>query len=179
MVKEVSFTKRKRTILVVEPLEPRILYAADTVVGALLVPAVDEESVAPFPLPPVELALDYTHESGRATEIVVVDSRVSDSAQLLSDITQQAQGRSLLVYELDAEQEGLDELSAWLSQHDEIEALHLIGHGSLTGIDVGATTLTLDTLFNHAQTLSQWSGVLSADADVLLYGCNVAATPGR
>jgi hypothetical protein len=131
---------------VIEALEPRILYSADA-----------------------GLALGLGLNSGlnppdAAHEVVVIDSRVSDVALLVRDLAQQ--GRSVIT--LDDGHDALEQISAALAGRENVTALHIISHGT--------DGVTLEALQRNPSLAEGWKHALTADADILLYGCDVAAS---
>ena len=61
------------------------------------------------------------------TELVIIDAGVDDYATLIGDLDL-ASGR-YQVYLLNADQEGVEQISDILAQHTEVDALHLVSHG--------------------------------------------------
>ncbi|GAB4278289.1 MAG: hypothetical protein Fur0025_04740 [Oscillatoriaceae cyanobacterium] len=57
-----------------------------------------------------------------------------------------------------------------------LPSLHIISHGSPGHISLGNTTLELNNLEKYRPQIQQWGKYLGENADILLYGCNVAAT---
>ena len=52
-----------------------------------------------------------------------------------------------------------------------------MSHGDEAGLHLGSNWLSADTIAMRSNTLAQWQGLLTADADVLYYGCDLAANP--
>ena len=107
-----------------------------------------------------------------ATQIVFIDSQVEDYDQLAAGLVD---GASLQVFLLDAERDGIEQISQALQQFSDLEAVHLVSHGGSDSIGLGNVTLTSDNLIGYAAEISAWESSLSADADLLIYGCNLAA----
>ncbi|MEK0182803.1 DUF4347 domain-containing protein, partial [Microcoleus anatoxicus] len=63
-----------------------------------------------------------------------------------------------------------------LANQKDIEAVHIVCHGSDGTLFLGNSPLNETTLETHAATVKQWGKALKANADILLYGCNVAQT---
>ncbi|MBF0124077.1 MAG: VCBS repeat-containing protein, partial [Magnetococcales bacterium] len=53
--------------------------------------------------------------------------------------------------------------------------MHIFSHGSPGQLSLGSGTLSLSTLSAYTPQLQSWGNALTADADILFYGCNVAA----
>ena len=161
---------------IIEALEPRILYSADLgplAAPALLAPGAPEQRVIDDQGEFVSLAGQAVQ--GAPQEIVFIDARTPDFAQLVEDIAAQS-GRQLEVVMLDAERNGVDQISEALAGRENVAALHIIGHGGDGVVQLGNTLVTADSLQGQPQQVEAWSQALAVDADILLYGCDVAAT---
>ena len=55
-----------------------------------------------------------------------------------------------------------------------MDAVHIVSHGTDRAVKLGETWLTADTLSTYRASLSGWGESLSANADLLFYGCNLA-----
>lgn len=168
---------RRRPLI--EELEPRLLYSADL---ALALP--DGPSIA------VEQRLlgadgEFAGQAGEQKsarlEVVFIDTRVDNYQQLLNDIREQNSGnRAIEVVLIDSQVDGLAQVGDFLALQRNVDAIHLISHGSDGSIQLGSSPLDLDTLLHDAGQIQAWGNALSPDADILLYGCDVAAgTAGR
>ena len=76
---------------------------------------------------------------------------------------------------IQSEQDGFAEIENILSNESDIDALHIIGHGSLGQIAFGTAVLNSDTLDTYRDTLKTIGLTLTEQGDILFYGCNVAA----
>ena len=100
-----------------------------------------------------------------ATTIVFIDAGVENSQQLIEGVIPSAE-----VFVLDKTADGIEQISQVLQQRRNIDAVHIISHGSPGCLYLGNSQLSLDTLKRYAPQVQQWDV-----ANVLLYGCNVAA----
>nr|WP_295129980.1 VCBS domain-containing protein [uncultured Roseateles sp.] len=115
----------------------------------------------------------------RADEVVFVDPSVQGYEALLQDALGQrkpGQAAKVEVVVLDPQQDGVQQISQWLSQRQGLAAIHLISHGEDGRIGLGRGELNADNLTAQAESLQQWRAALAADADILVYGCDVAAS---
>ena len=55
-----------------------------------------------------------------------------------------------------------------------LDTLHIISHGSPGSLKLGNTTLNPENLEQYQDQLQQWQTALSENADINIYGCNVA-----
>ena len=79
-------------------------------------------------------------------------------------------------YASERDEDGLARISAELAARQDISAVHIISHGSDAAVYLGRSVFDLQSLETRAGELAGWSGSLTADADVLIYGCEVAQT---
>ena len=66
------------------------------------------------------------------------------------------------------------QIAAMLEGRSDIDALHIISHGSQGTLCLGATVLNSYNLASYAADLASIGSALTETGDVLLYGCNVA-----
>ncbi len=103
-------------------------------------------------------------------EIVFIDSAIADREVLIDNIS----GATEIVV-LDPLLDGVAQIEASLSKYEAIDGVHLISHGDNGQITLGNTVLDSDTLSEYTYTLQKWSNFLGEEADILVYGCNVAS----
>lgn len=106
-----------------------------------------------------------------ATSLYFVDSSLSDLDSLLQALPSGAE-----VVLLQPDQDGLAQMLDALAGREGIDALHVLTHGAPGSIQLGETSLSLGTLAGSADALAKIGAHLSADADILFYGCSVAAS---
>ena len=166
-----------RRQLLVEELEPRILYSADvaTLFGAGLWTPGAEVRVMEAAAPPAsspQLAVATAQQSAR--EIVFIDSRVPDAMQLADELMQQrGNGRTFDIVMLNAAEDGIAQINRVLAGEHDLAAIHIISHGSAGALQLGSSLLDADELSRNSAAVTAWGRALSADGDLLLYGCDV------
>ncbi len=104
-------------------------------------------------------------------EVVFVDTAVQNYAQLLTGISPFAE-----VIILDSGRDGIQQISAALAGRENLQAVHILSHGADGAMNLGGVWLRSSNLDHYATAIAEWGTALSSDADVLLYGCDVAAT---
>lgn len=107
--------------------------------------------------------------SVKRQEIVFVQNDVADLAQILKSLDP-----SYEVHILDAKLNGLTQIADILLNRRDIDALHIVSHGSEATINLGQINLNTQRLSDFDAELSAISRSLNADADILLYGCDIA-----
>jgi hypothetical protein len=162
--------RRQRPLL--EDIEPRILYAADTP-GAPMASA----GLAAAEAQRVQLDAETAAAVAPLSELVFVDTRIEDHATLVASVQAgaAAEGRNVEVILIGEGQDGIALVTDTLAQRSDIAAVHLLGHGESGRMQLGTSTLDGDALLQRAPQIASWGSALTADADLLLYGCDLAA----
>jgi Ca2+-binding RTX toxin-like protein len=106
------------------------------------------------------------------TAIAFVDRGVTNFAGLIA-----ALDPSLEVVILDATRDGVDQITDFLSDRRGISSIHIISHGAAGSLELGVAELSSATLATYASQLARIGSALSANGDILLYGCDVASGP--
>ncbi|MCP3951535.1 MAG: DUF4347 domain-containing protein, partial [Desulfobacterales bacterium] len=110
-------------------------------------------------------------------ELVLVDTATDDYQALVDDLLAQADdSRHLDVVLLDSERSGIDQISETLLAYQELDAVHLISHGSDGAVKIGNESLNSEVLDQNSIEISAWSEAFSKEGDFLIYGCNLAAS---
>lgn len=102
-------------------------------------------------------------------EVAFVDSSVEDFQTLVDGIKD---GVEIFVF--DGSKGGVDQIASILKKETNIDAIHILSHGSTGEITLGTDKLNSDTLDDYNEQLQIIKDSLSENGDILLYGCNVA-----
>ncbi|MBM7059659.1 DUF4347 domain-containing protein [Pseudomonas sp. UL073] len=103
-------------------------------------------------------------------EIVFIDSQVQNYQQLADGLKPGSE-----VVLIDGSKDGLQQIADYLQGRQDIDAIHVLSHGSAGTLHLGSLTLNTGNLEQHSQLLSEVGNALSNDGDILLYGCDIAA----
>jgi VCBS repeat-containing protein len=103
------------------------------------------------------------------TQLVIIDSHVEAIALLLQAIKPEYR-----VEILDPDREGIAQISEILSHHTQIKSLHLVSHGQPGTLQLGKQWVSRTSLLENALTVLGWANAFAANANILLYGCEVA-----
>jgi len=107
-------------------------------------------------------------------QLIVIDSGIDNADQLIDDLRQN-KGVNAEVLLLDKAQDGIEQISkTLLTEGRKISGLHIISHGDKGEIRLGNTVLTTSGLHQFANQIESWKQGLANDADILLYGCELA-----
>ncbi|MDB9511191.1 DUF4347 domain-containing protein [Kamptonema animale CS-326] len=102
-------------------------------------------------------------------QIIFVDDSVKDYQSLISGIN----GAEIAI--LNDKSSGIEQITAALANKKDIEALHILSHGSPGNLQIGAEGLNGNNIENFSTQLKQWGKALTEKGEILLYGCDVAA----
>lgn len=104
-------------------------------------------------------------------EIIFIDTGVDGYADLAREWS--ARGEVVLI---DAGRDGIDQMMAALAGRSDIDAIHIVTHGAANGFAVGTTMIDFAAVTGElAGALASIGSKLSADGDILIYGCDVSA----
>lgn len=115
-----------------------------------------------------------TSEPTPRVELIIVDSATPEAERLLENLRTDASVQ-YQVHFLEGDRSGAAQVGELLQLYGRVDAVHLIGHGAAAAIQLGSDTLRNDNLEEFRGEISAWRESLAADADILFYGCDVAA----
>ncbi|NEQ41257.1 MAG: DUF4347 domain-containing protein [Okeania sp. SIO3I5] len=113
----------------------------------------------------------------QSTSLVFIDAHLDNYQFLATGVV-----NDLEVIILDSTENGINKITETLQKkittQNKIEAIHIFSHGSPGSLQLGNTFLNLDSLISAKEQIKQWKTALSKTANILLYGCNLAANIG-
>ncbi len=129
-------------------------------------------STADLVTPPPQTAQEILDTAPKT--VVFIDSKVEGAAALIADLPPSVEVRLI-----GADENGVQVIGDTLAQlGGNVGAVHILAHGDEGRIALGSSILDSNALQGDlAQAVAQWSQSLNAGADLLLYGCSVAASP--
>lgn len=108
-------------------------------------------------------------------ELVIVDAATPDYQQLLDDLTSGAiAGRQFEALVIDSSIDGINALTEILENRSDLDALHIISHGSPGSVQLGNTVLNASNVAEYSDAIQGWGDALREGADLLFYGCDLA-----
>ena len=177
--------KKKPKKLFIEPLEQRIML--DGAGASTFLDLIDERNQQQITInssnkdiykegdnsnkdiPFTNIARDKIRNDKK--NIVFIDSAVEDYETITNSFKENTE-----FYLINANEDGFKRISEILTDRENIDALHLIGHGSSGQILFGNAFLNNDTIDSYQSTLTSIGQSLTTSGDILFYGCNVAST---
>lgn len=156
-------------------LEPRLLFD-----GAGAVAVADnadnnhdnaaQPHEAQAPTPAADARPQEVLESGPASGVLlIIDASVADHQSLLADLP-----ANVTVRVIGKDESGLSVIGEELAKGGNFDAIHIVSHGTPGSLTLGSDTIDKNSLSTHNAALQSWAGYLTADADILLYGCDIA-----
>ncbi len=180
----VGGSKTTRTVELIE-LEARVCFSASPVAAEVLAGMVEDG------VHPEQFAVSNVVESEgvddspslasnvgdvAVSEIVIIDDTVGGGVELWSDVLDRFGDEDIRVFVIDSSEDGIRQVTDILSEFEDVATLHIVSHGSAGNIQLGNTVLDATSLTSHGHELVAWEDSLSEDADILLYGCDVASS---
>lgn len=108
-------------------------------------------------------------------ELVVIDPSAENHEQLVADIQSQTD-REFEILILDPREDGISQITDALRDLRDVSAIHLVSHGDEGEILLGASVLSQRNIGRYAAELVTWQQSMTADADLLIYGCDLTAS---
>ncbi|MDB5811409.1 MAG: hypothetical protein JWN94_3531, partial [Betaproteobacteria bacterium] len=160
-------TKRTRMLA----LEPRMMFD-----GALAADVAHVDA----PQKPVETPPAIAEKSanerlaepapGAPKTVIFVDFRVADAPDLLAGIAQNA-----TVVTIGPDENGVQKIADTLARMQNVASVQILSHGGPGFIDLGTAKLDQPALAGaYTNLIAGWREAMTANADVLLLGCDVA-----
>ncbi len=124
-----------------------------------------------------EQAIATSADPAYSSEIIFIDTSVEDYLALLEDINSLTDpNRQIEIVFINPTQDGIEQITESLSGRKDVDAIHIVSHGTAGAVSLGTTSLSHATLSSYEDEISAWNLSLSASADLLIYGCDLAAT---
>jgi VCBS repeat-containing protein len=134
--------------------------------------------------PPL-LELVESTAADKSVVIIFVDGAVANAEQIAEQLRDEASvfgsptsrdHVELVVYLLDSNHDGLSQVTHFLGQHQAVDSVHFLSHGTSRAVKLGATWIDSDVLSAREHEFRNWRGVLAEHADLLFYSCDLAAS---
>jgi hypothetical protein len=115
------------------------------------------------------VAADLQPTLVHASSLIFLDPGVKDYQHLLAGVQPGTE-----VHWLHSAQDAIVQITQTLLGRTGLTSLHLVSHGQAGALALGSKGLSLSNLHSYSSELQSWGNTLSDDADILLYGCDVA-----
>lgn len=158
-----SHHKKAKSTPLISALEPRVLLD-----GAAMVDAVQAFTSNDY-MQQQELPLAVAPVSEQRREWVFIDASLPNYQTLVDGVDSNAEVRLI-----QASEDGFNIIADSLVGQTDIDAIHILGHGSSGEVNLGASSLNVGNINSYQDSLNQIAISLGDSGDVLLYGCNLA-----
>ena len=108
-------------------------------------------------------------------KLIFINENIADPGELsayLSATDGDMSARQIIT--LDSATDGISQITATLNKYENINAIHVFSHGATGTVQLGSTWLNNDNIASFQEEIGAWASSLSEQADILLYGCNLA-----
>jgi len=102
-------------------------------------------------------------------EIAFIDSSLDNWTQIAQGIRPGVE-----VVLLNSTSDGLTQVANYLAGQSNVDAIHILTHGETGEVNMGALRLTSSNISAHQADLTRIGAAMTANGDVLLYGCDIA-----
>jgi Domain of unknown function (DUF4347) len=119
---------------------------------------------------PLQLNSGLPIGGGSGRSVAFVDAGLADAQTLVAGLQTDTR-----VYLLDPAGDELGQITAVLAGYHDLDSVAILSHGSDGGLQLGNSWLDSNSLTGQAGLVRSWAGALGKGADILLYGCDVAA----
>ena len=108
--------------------------------------------------------------TGASSSLVFIDTNVLDYQSLVQGVKAGTE-----VHILESGKNAITQITETLLGRQGLSSLHIITHGSVGSLDFASNSLNKDNISSYTNDLQVWGSSLNANADIFLYGCNIAA----
>ena len=115
-------------------------------------------------------------ESTVSHELIIIQDGIENVDQLIADLTDSPDDRYFDIVVLNAIEDGFSQIDRLLSEYENLDAIHIVSHGTEGTIQLGGSWLTAWNVEQHRHQLQQWGMALNESADILIYGCDTAGS---
>jgi Domain of unknown function (DUF4347) len=119
---------------------------------------------------PLQLNNGLPIGGGSGRSVAFVDAGLADAQTLVAGLQ-----ADTTVYRLDSAADELSQMTAVLAGYHDLASVSILSHGRDGGLQLGNSWLDSNSLTGQAVLVQSWAGALGKGADILLYGCDVAA----
>jgi hypothetical protein len=103
-------------------------------------------------------------------EVAFINCTVKDAQSIIDGLDDDID--IVMLDQMDA----FDQIEQYLSEHSDIESIRIFTHGNEGYFKIGIANVNNEYIQNHADQFNYWGDSLSQDADIMIYGCDLAAS---
>ena len=118
-------------------------------------------------------ASSISAEQDSPENLVFIDKSLPDYDKLANWIDMPS---SAVIFIDPVHYEGLLKVTLEIEKYEGIKSVHIVSHGKAATLMIGETNFWGNDLFANEEVFQKWKTHISPGADLMLYGCSVAAT---
>jgi hypothetical protein len=104
------------------------------------------------------------------SSVLFIDASVANADALAAGVAD-----DVLIVKLASWRDGVEQIATVLRNYDGLDSIQIVSHGAAGQLQLGNTVLDSAHLEQYQAAVREWGAALSADGDLLLFGCDVAA----
>ena len=108
-------------------------------------------------------------------EVAFIDSSVMSTEEIVNAIKSMGENVDIVML---GKGDAFAQITQYLQTQSNIDAIHIISHGNDGLFSLGDTVVNSDFVQTHQAELAAWGKSLTANGDIMLYGCDIAADAG-
>ena len=112
-------------------------------------------------------------DQGSPENLIFIDKSLSDYDKLAAWVDMPS---SAIIFIDPVRYEGLSKVTSEIEKYEGVKSVHIVSHGVDATLMIGNTNLFGNDLLANQEIFQKWKTHISAGADLMLYGCSVAAT---
>jgi hypothetical protein len=110
-----------------------------------------------------------SNSSRNSPTIAFIDSNISSAVDVMAGV--QADIKILL----DPTRDGISQITETLGQYQHLSGISIVSHGNTAEVRLGNNLLNVNSVSQYSDQLQQWKSSLTPEADILFFGCGIAA----
>ena len=106
-----------------------------------------------------------------AKHLVFIDENLSDIKFIIESLPEGSHW-----FTVSGSIDGISQIEKIAKDYKNLDSIQIVSHGNSGALAIGSTELTNHNLSHYQTSLSEIGRSLSSDGDLLIYGCNLAAS---
>jgi glucose/arabinose dehydrogenase len=107
--------------------------------------------------------------SRNSPTIAFIDSNISSAIDVMAGVQ-----ADIKIF-LDPTRDGISQITETLGQYQHLSGISIVSHGNTAEVQLGNSLLNENSVSQYSDQLQQWKSALAPEADILFFGCGIAA----
>src|SRR5450830_1065055 len=113
---------------------------------------------------------NMSNQNRTYSSVLFLDASVANADVLAAGVAD-----DVLIVKLASWRDGVEQIATVLRHYQGLDSIQIVSHGAAGQLQLGNTVLDSLHLEQYQAAVREWGAALSADGDLLLFGCDVAA----